>query len=95
MKKYVVLAIAVLALVTGLAGATDGNWTDASGVDHLWSTVGSMTFKLRGLNPAASYTVTNFNGGTYTTTGGDLMNNGVVVNGSIARGSALLKYTKN
>ena len=40
MKKYVVIAIAVVALVSSsLCAAT--NWTDASGADHLWSTAGN------------------------------------------------------
>ncbi|MDO8301693.1 MAG: GH36 C-terminal domain-containing protein, partial [Sedimentisphaerales bacterium] len=59
------------------------------------STVGSMTFQLHGLEPAASYTVTNLDGGTGTKTGNELMSTGLTINLPAVPGSALITYTKN
>ena len=59
------------------------------------NTVAAMIFKLHGLDPAASYTVINRDGGTVTKTGNELMNTGLTVNISTVPGSALITYTKN
>jgi alpha-galactosidase len=59
------------------------------------STVATMTFKLQGLDSAATYTVTNFDGGTSTKTGSELMNAGLAVNISTTPGSAIITYTKD
>ncbi|MDO8303138.1 MAG: alpha-galactosidase, partial [Sedimentisphaerales bacterium] len=58
-------------------------------------TATSMTFKLQGLEPAASYTVTNLDGGTSTKTGNELMNTGLSITIPASPGSALIRYTKN
>jgi alpha-galactosidase len=59
------------------------------------STVTTMTFKLQGLEPAATYTVTSLDGGTTTLTGSYLMNTGLTVYRSTAPASAIITYTKN
>lgn len=59
------------------------------------STVAAMTFNLQGLEPAATYTVTNLDGGSVTETAADLMNIGLTITISDVPGSALITYTKN
>ena len=59
------------------------------------STTSTTIFKLKGLEPDATYTLDDFDTpGTWTATGSELMNNGITI--SIpARGSAVITYTKN
>ncbi len=59
------------------------------------ATATAMTFKLRGLDPSATFTVTNLDGGASTNTGDTLMKIGLPVTISHAPGSALIRYTKN
>ena len=59
------------------------------------SIISEMTFQLQGLEPSATYTVTNLDGGSSIKTGDDLMNIGLTINISDAPGSALIIYTKN
>jgi len=59
------------------------------------STVAVMTFKLRGLDANATYTVTNLDGGITTNTGEELMNTGLTVSISTVSSSVLITYTKN
>jgi alpha-galactosidase len=57
--------------------------------------VPSLTFKLRGLDPDATYTITDFDApGATTATGRELMQKGLPVKIPTAPGSALLKYSK-
>ena len=59
------------------------------------STVSQMTLNLAGLDAGATYTLDNLDtAGTWTTTGSELMDNGLTVN-LPARGSAIITYNKN
>ncbi|MDO8301703.1 MAG: GH36 C-terminal domain-containing protein, partial [Sedimentisphaerales bacterium] len=65
-----------------------------------YSAVGSMTFQLRGLDPAATYTLTVLDPtGAATTpwnqTGSDLMSTGVAVSLPSVHSSVLITYAKN
>ena len=56
----------------------------------------SMTFKLRGLEPKATYTLTNFDvSGNTTASGSELMEKGLVINLPSAPGSAIISYAKD
>lgn len=55
----------------------------------------AMLLKLHGLEPAATYTVTNFDGGTDTRTGTELMSTGLMVGIPTAPGSSVITYTKH
>ena len=55
----------------------------------------SMTFKLRGLDPKATYTLTDFDvSGSTSATGSELMEKGLLVNLPSAPGSALITYAR-
>ena len=55
----------------------------------------SMTFKLRGLDPKATYTITDSDAaGSTSATGKELMERGLLVNLPSAPGSALITYAK-
>jgi len=54
-----------------------------------------MTFKLRGLDPKATYTLTDFDvSGSTSATGSELMEKGLSVNLPSAPGSALITYAR-
>jgi len=59
------------------------------------SAVTDMTFNLQGLELAATYTITNFDGGSHTKTGSELMDSGLLVNIPKAPGSSIITYMKH
>jgi len=58
------------------------------------NTVARMVFKLQGLEPAAKYTVMNFDGGTETRIGKDLASSGLTVDLPNAPAASVITYTK-